>query len=196
MKLKALLKNKLTKKQLELVPSSFDIVGEIAIFSDFPKELKSKEKIIANTLIKNTKNIKTVAKKIKMYSGTFRTPKLKIIAGKKTKETIHKENNVQAKLNVETCYFSPRLSTERLRIANLIKTPESVLVMFSGVAIYPLVISRNSRAKEIYAIEINPKAHKYAKENTNKSKKIKLFKGDVNKVLPKINKKFEYPYGP
>jgi len=191
MKLKQLLKNKLTKKQLELAPTSFDIVGNIAIFSDFPKELKNKEKLIANTLLKNIKNIQTVAKKTKIYSGTYRTPKLKIIAGKKSKETIHKENNIQVKLNVETCYFSPRLSTERLRIANQIKKPESVLVMFSGVGIYPLVIAKNSKAKEIYAIEINPKAHKYALENTKRNHKIKLFKGNVKKVLPKINKKFD-----
>jgi len=193
MKLKQLLKNKLNKTQLNLVPGSFDIVGNIIIFSDFPKELKSKEKLIATTLLKSIKNIATVAKKTKIYSGVYRTPKLKIIAGEKTKETIHKENNIKVKLNVETCYFSPRLSTERLRISSLIKKPESVLVMFSGVAIYPLVIEKNSKVKEIYAIEINPNAHKYALENLklNKSRKIKLFKGDVKKILPRINKKFD-----
>ena len=45
--LKEALKSKLTKKQLALVPSSFDIVGDLAIFSDFPKELIKKEKLIA-----------------------------------------------------------------------------------------------------------------------------------------------------
>ena len=44
--LKETLKSKLTEKQLALVPSSFDIVGNLAIFSDFPKELKNKEKLI------------------------------------------------------------------------------------------------------------------------------------------------------
>ena len=67
-----------------------------------------------------------------------------------------------------------------------------MLVMFSGCGIFPVNISKNTNAKEIYGIEINPTAHKYALENIklNKLFNIKLFKGDVNKVLPKINKKF------
>ncbi len=191
--LKEELKNKLTKKQIDLIPSSFDIVGDLAIFSDFPKELKNKETLIAEALLKLNKHIKVILKKTKKYSGKFRTPKLKIIAGEKRKETELKENNVRLKLNPEKAYFSVRLATERKRINQLIRPKESVLVMFSGIAVYPLNISKNTKAKEIYAIEINPDAHKYAQENLalNKAKNIKLFLGDVRKVVPKINKKFD-----
>jgi len=192
-KLKESLKNKLTKKQLGLLPSSYDIIGSILIFSDFPPELTKKEKIIGEALLKQHKNIKTVCKKTKKFSGKYRLPKLKIIAGEKTKETIHKENNATLKLDVEKVYFSPRLSTERKRIYQLIKKNESVLVMFSGSGVYPAVISKNSKPKEIYSIEVNPTACKYQKENIqlNKIKNIKLYKGDVKKILPKINKKFD-----
>lgn len=193
MELKELLKNKLTKEEFLLLPKSFDVVGSIAIFSDFPKELNKKEKIIANALLEEHKNIKTVAKKIEFYKGRYRTPKIKIISGEKTKETINKENNILAKLNIETCYFSPRLANERLRIAKLIKKNESVLVMFSGVGVYPLVISKNSKAKEIYGIEFNREAHKYGLENLklNRINNVTLIKGDVKKIIPKLNKKFD-----
>ena len=192
-KLKDLLRKKLTKKELTLLPSSYDIVGSILIFSDFPKELTKKEKIIANELLKTHKQIKSVFKKIKKYSGKYRTPKLKIIAGEKTKETIHKENNVRIKLNVEKVYFSPRLSEERKRIFKQVKNNESALVMFSGCAAYPLIISKNTKEKNIVGIEISPTAHKYALENTklNKTSNVKLSLGDVKKILPKINKKFD-----
>jgi tRNA (guanine37-N1)-methyltransferase len=65
--------------------------------------------------------------------------------------------------------------------------------MFSGIAPYPIIISKNSNAKEIWGIEINPIAHKYAKENIilNKIKNVKLFLGDVNTVLPKMKKRFD-----
>ncbi len=191
--LKYYLKNKLTKKELELVPSSFDIVGNILIFSEFPKELIKKEKIIGQTILKNYHHIKTILKKTKKYSGRFRTPKLKIIAGEKKKETICKENDVFVKLDVEKVYFSPRMSSERKRIAELVKPNESVLVMFSGSGAYPLVIAKNSKCKEVYGIEMNPIAHKYALENVKKNKfenKIRLFLGDVKKIMPKLNKKF------
>jgi tRNA (guanine37-N1)-methyltransferase len=192
-KLKESLASKLTKKQLCLLPASFDIVGSIAIFNEIPIGLKSKEKIIGDTILKNHLNIKTVAKKTGNYTGKYRLPKIKIIAGKRTKETIHKESNIQAKLHVEKCYFSARSSNERLRISSLVKEDESILVMFSGIAIFPLVISKNSKTKEIYAIEINPIAHKYAQENLelNKIKNIKLFLGDVKDIIPKIKKKFD-----
>ncbi|MBI2667917.1 methyltransferase domain-containing protein [Candidatus Woesearchaeota archaeon] len=193
MELKELLKSKLTKEEIKLLPKSFDIVGSIAVFSDFPRELKKKEKLISNALLKEHKNIRTVAKKIEFYKGKYRTPKISIISGEKTKETMHKENDVLAKLNIETCYFSPRLANERLRIAKLVRPKESILVMFSGVAIYNLVISKNSNAKEIYGIELNKKAHKYALENLrlNKIENIKLIRGDVKKIIPKLKKKFD-----
>jgi tRNA (guanine37-N1)-methyltransferase len=192
MKLKGILKNKLSKKELEILPSSFDVIGDILIFSDFPKELVKKEKLIGNMLLKIHKHIKVVAKKTRKHSGVYRLKKIKIIAGEKRKITTHKENDVRLKLDVEKCYFSPRLGSERLRIAKLVKKNEDILVMFSGVGPYCLTIAKNSKFKEIYGIEINPVAHKYSVENLklNKVVNIKLFKGDVKKVLPKIKKKF------
>jgi tRNA (guanine37-N1)-methyltransferase len=192
-KLKDLLKDKLTNKELALLPSSYDILGSILIFSDFPNELIKKEKLIGEVLIKHHKNIKTVCKKTKKFSGKYRLPKLKIITGEKTLETTYKENNITLKLNVEKVYFSQRLSTERKRIYKLIKPNEEILVMFSGCGPYPIVIAKNSKPKEIYSIEMNPTAYKYQKENIklNKINNIKLFKADVKKTLPKINKKFD-----
>jgi tRNA (guanine37-N1)-methyltransferase len=183
----------LTKKDIKLIPRSFDVVGDILIFSDFPKELKKKEKDVGNYLLKKFKNIKVVAKKSKKYSGKYRTPKLKILAGEKRKETIHKESGLRMKVNPEKAYFSVRTSTERLRISGLVKKGEIVLVMFSGVAPYPLILSKHSKAKEIYGIEINKEAHLYAQENLklNKISNVKLFRGNVKKVLPKLNKKFD-----
>ena len=192
--LKFYLKGKLSDKELQLVPSSFDVVGDILIFSDFPKELAKKENLIGNTILKNYRHIKTILKKTKKYSGKFRTPKLKVIAGEKRKETTYRENNILLKLDIEKVYFSPRMSSERKRIADLIKPNEYVSVMFSGSGVYPLVIAKNSECEEVYGIEVNPIANKYALENIKKNKlenKIKLFLGDVKKIMPKLNKRFD-----
>ena len=61
--LKYYLKNKLSAKELQLVPTSFDIVGDILIFSDFPKELAKKEKLIGDTILEKYHHIKTFLKK-------------------------------------------------------------------------------------------------------------------------------------
>jgi tRNA (guanine37-N1)-methyltransferase len=190
--LKEALKDKLTVKELALVPRSFDIVGDILIFSEL-KGLRKKEKIIADAVFSILKHVKTVAVKSGMHSGLYRTKKIRIIGGAKNKVAMYKENNAVMKLNVETCYFSPRLSTERLRVAKLVKPKESVLVMFSGVAPYPLVIVRNAKPLDVYGVEINPDAHKYALENLklNKAANIFLFKGNVKSAVPKLKKKFD-----
>ncbi len=189
-----LIKSKIVNsKESKLVPKAFDTVGDIAIFNDFPRDLKKKEKLIAEKIISLNKNIKVVAKKSKKYSGRLRTPKIKILAGEKRKETVHTESGCKLNLDVEKCYFSTRSGTERLRVANLIKRGELVLVLFSGIAPFPCVISKKSKAKEIHAIELNRIAHKYAQKNIelNKIKNVILHRGNVKKVLPKINKKFD-----
>lgn len=189
-----LLKSKIiTKKESQFIPNSFDVVGDIAIFNDFPKELRKKEKKIAEKIIETHKNIYVVAKKSKKYSGRLRTPKISIMGGDRRKETMHIESGCRLNLNVETCYFSARSGSERLRIAKKVRKNESVLVLFSGVAPFPCVIAKNANPKEVYAIELSKTAHRYAEENIrlNKLSNVKLYQGDVKKVLPKISKKFD-----
>ena len=192
MKLKKHLEQHLPKKVHPYLSNAFDTVGDILIFNKITEELQPYEKRIGELTLNHLKHIKVVCKKAGKYKGTYRTPVLRILAGKRTKETIHKENGVQLKLHTENTYFSTRTATERLRVAELVKKDERILVMFSGIAPFPLVIEKHSKAKEITAVEINPHAHKYAKENLkrNKSKKITLYNQDVKKQLPKLKGTF------
>jgi len=190
--LKDVLSAELAKKEITLLNRSYDVVGSIAIL-DIPEELKGKEKIIAQVLMSLNKNIKTVLNKSGIHEGEFRTQKLRYISGIKTKETLHKENDVLVKLDVERVYFSPRLSTERKRIAGLVKPGERVLVMFSGCGPYPLVISRNAKARKIIGIEKNRLAHEYALKSLalNKIKNVRFILGDVRKAIPRLRIKFD-----
>ncbi len=191
--LKEALSGKLSEKELAAVPSSFDIVGDLAIFSDFPKELKEKEKLIGETLLQMHKNIKVVLKKIGKYSGEFRTPTLKVLAGEKRKETVHVEHGCKFTVNPEKAYFSSRLGGERKRIALQVAKTESVLVLFSGIGVYPIVIAKIAQPREIVSVELNPSAVSFHQENLrlNKVFHISLIKGDVRNVLPKLKKKFD-----
>ncbi len=190
--LKEAVKGKLSEKELSAFRGGHDVIGDIAVI-EVPEALVKKETLIAESLLKMHKNIKVVAKRVGPHKGVFRLQKLKILAGEKRKETTHSENNTRIRLNVEKVYFSPRLATERKRLADQVKRGESVLVMFSGCAPYPVVIARNSPAKEVYGVEINPTAHKCGLENIklNKLSNVKLFLGDVRKVVPKLRKKFD-----
>jgi len=151
--LKQALQKKLTKKQLGVCPRSFDIVGDIAII-EIPEILQKKEQLLATTLLNMIKPVKVVVKKVGGHKGKLRLQKYKILAGERRKTTLYKENGVRMKIHIEKVYFSPRYGTERLRIAQLIKPNEEVLVMFSGAAPFPLVCAKNSQAKEIVGIEM------------------------------------------
>ena len=125
-----------------------DIIGNIAILGEDATKKQAQE------LIKKHKNIKTVLKKADIHKGKYRTQKLKYLAGIKTKETTYKENNCIFKLDVEKCYFSQRSSNERLRIKNLVKPNEKILIMFSGINPFGAVIAKNTLAREIDAVEV------------------------------------------
>lgn len=190
-KLKQLFREKNIFDQSEFVPNSFEIIGDILIFRP-NKNLKKKNiNLVAKNLLESNKNVKVIGIQKGAFKGKYRLRKIEILVGEKRKETIHKESGVRLKLDIEKCYFSPRSSNERLRIAKLIQAGESVLVMFSGIGVYPLVIAKQSRAKEIYGIELNKTAYEYGLENIklNKVNNITLINGDVKKV--KLNKKFD-----
>jgi len=187
MRLKDALKGKLSEKELSLL-RGFDVIGDIAVLEISPG-LEKKKKIIAQTLLGLLPYIKVAVKKKGGHRGRYRKQPVEILAGEKRKTTVHKEFGAEMALNVETCYFSPRLANERARIARQVKPGEIVLVMFSGVAPYPLVIAKLSNAYRVYGIEANPEAHKYAVENVKRNKlghKIILIKGDARKVVPKM----------
>ncbi len=189
MDLKEALKDKLTKKELQYLKTSFDIVGNIAIL-EIPPELVKKEKIIAQTLLKLHKNLKTVCKKTSERKGVYRLRGLKKLAGNGF-ETIHKESGCQFKLDVRKAYFSVRESTERLRLTEKVKPKEKVLVLFSGIGPFGIVIAKKQPACFVDMIEINPVACKYVEENIRINKvsdRVNSFCGDVRKINEKLGK--------
>lgn len=183
------LAGKVPDQALELLPRAFDTVGTIAIV-EIPKGLEKYEKEIASTLLEVTPSITTVVKKVGGHSGTFRRQKVRVLAGKRVKSTVHCENGIRLKVHVENTYFSARTATERMRVATLVKPGEEVLVMFSGIAPFVLVIAKNSAAKRVVGVEINPKSHSLALESLELNKRLKdrveLYNGDVRKIVPKL----------
>ena len=191
--LKSYLSTLLPREELDLLVQSYDVIGDIAVII-IPPDLAHRQRIIGEAILDNVKHVKVVAKRDGLYSGEFRTIPLQVIAGEDRKETVHKEYGVSLLVNPETVYFSVRSGTERKRIADLVTEGEEVLVLFSGIAPYPLVIARNSTAKEIVGIEKNPEAHRYGLANLAKNRKLKnirLYCGDVADVLPGLARTFD-----
>ena len=174
-------------------PRAFDILGNIVIakfLNDF--KLKDKQKF-AEKILRENKSVRTILEKQGKVKGRLRKIQTRHLAGEKTKEVLYKENNCVFRFNIDSTYFSPRLSNERKEIASKIKKNDKVLVMFSGVAPYPIVIAKNSKAN-VTSIEINKEANKYAKLNVELNKlkdapsgvpqrgKVETIQGDIKKL--------------
>lgn len=172
----------------------YDVFGNIVVMK-FPEDAKSKDKKqFADKFLKENKPIKTVLEKTGKFKGRLRKMQTRYIAGEKTKEALYKENGCVFRFNIDTTYFSPRLSNERKEIAKSVRKGENVLVMFAGVAPYSVVIAKNLKAGRVVSVEINREANKYAKLNVelNKlKKKIEVVPGDIKKVAKKLKKKFD-----
>jgi tRNA (guanine37-N1)-methyltransferase len=183
-----LARKKLTDEELKFLPRAYDTAGTIAII-DVPDELMPKAREIGAALLKSNKRVKTVLRR-GVHEGEFRTQKLELLAGEDTREATIAENNVRLKTNLETVYFSVRLGHERKRITELVKPDERVLVMFSGAGPYVCVIAKNTKAKEVVGVEINPDGHRYAEENLkmNKIKTAGVYCGDAKTIVPTLGK--------
>jgi len=170
---------------------AYEVLGNIAIVK-FSREVKEKEKKqFASRILNENKSVKTVLEKTGKVKGRLRKIQTRYLAGENTKEALYKENGCVFRFNIDKTYFSARLSNERKEIASYIKKGELVLVMFAGIAPFPIVIAKNSKAKMIYSNEINREANKYAQMNialNNVKNRVELIPGDIKKVAKNLCK--------
>ena len=153
------------------------------------------EKELAKAIMARNKHIVSVLKKESAREGEFRIREYSLIAGDENTEVLHMENGYKLLLDPQLVYFSNRESTERMRIASQVHPGELVMVMFGGVAPFPISIAKiQPDVNKIYSIELNPIAHKYALDNVRINKlshKIIPICGNVREVCPKLGKKFD-----
>jgi len=162
--LKSILKEKLQPQELNSFIKSYDIIGDIAVIR-VPKNFKSRSQIMAEAIMQTHKHVKTVLRQASAVTGAFRLRQLEWVMGEKKTETVYKEFGCLLRVDLEKCYFSPRLSYERMRIAKLVQPDEVIVNMFAGVGSYSIIIAKHSCSEKIYSIDINPIAIQFLKEN-------------------------------
>ena len=171
--LKRVLQDVFSEKESEQLISAFDQIGDIIIVR-IPDSLVSKKEIIGKTLLEQVSTAKSIFYQSSPVEGDFRTRQLEVIGGEDKTQTEYKENGCRFIVDVEKAFFSPRLSTERERIAGLVKEGEIIINMFGGVGMFSLLVAKET-ACTVYNIDINPVAAQLCKENVQ----INKLKGEV-----------------
>jgi tRNA (guanine37-N1)-methyltransferase len=184
--LKKALENVLSEKESEELFSAFDQVGEIIIVR-IPESLLPKKKIIGEKLLEQVKTARSVFYQSSSVEGDFRTRDLEIIAGEDNTVTEYKEFGCRFMVDVEKAFFSPRLSSERDRISNLVQDGEIVINMFGGVGTFSIIAAKRKKCT-VYNIDINPIAANLCEKNVGLNKlagSVISIQGDAAKIVEK-----------
>lgn len=182
--LKKALENLLSEKEASELYAAFDQIGDIIVVR-IPDSLMSKKKIIGETLLNQVSTARSVFYQSSSVEGDFRTRSLELLAGDEGTETEYKEYGCRFMVDVEKAFFSPRLSTERERIANLIQEDETIVNMFGGVGMFSIMAAKKKKCL-VYSIDINPIASRLCERNIKLNKmlgKVISINGNARQVI-------------
>jgi tRNA (guanine37-N1)-methyltransferase len=176
----------LTSEETEELYGAFDQIGSIIVLR-IPDTLLSKRKLIGEILLEKVKTAKSVFYQSSPVEGDYRIRQLELLAGEDNTQTEYKEHGCRFKVDVEKTFFSPRLSTERLRIADLVRDGEIIINMFGGVGMFSIVAAKKKKC-HVYNVDINPDAARLCSENVilNKLKgTVESIEGDAVDIIEK-----------
>ncbi len=162
---------------------AFEQIGDIAIIDRHEPDAQK----VAEVLLKQNR-IRTVLQAETSVCGEYRKRSLSILAGEIKTETLYRENECKYMLDLSKVYFTPRLSTERMRIAEQVRDGDMVVDMFAGVGPFCILIARRYPGARVIAIDKNPDAIRYLRENVrlNRVRNIEIREGDARDVLKGI----------
>ncbi|MFH0815707.1 MAG: class I SAM-dependent methyltransferase family protein [Methanobacteriota archaeon] len=169
-----------------LLPSSFDIVGDVAIFK-LPDELAPHATEIGKAMLAANRNLASAALD-QGVEGELRVRSLKVVAGRQSTRTVHREYGIELELDLAQVYFSPRLANERWRIAQLVAKGERVLDMFCGVGPFSILIAKKAKPSSVTCVDANAHAIEFLRANIarNKAGSVSAHHGDARELAPKL----------
>jgi tRNA (guanine37-N1)-methyltransferase len=170
----------------ELLPSSFDIVGDVAIFK-LDEDILGHAEAVGKAMLAANKNLAAAALD-EGVEGELRVRRLNVVAGRRSTRTVHREYGMELELDPALVYFSPRLAAERWRVAQLVGEGERVLDMFCGVGPFSILIARQGRAASLQCVDANAHAIEYLRANIarNKVTNVGAHLGDARELAPKL----------
>lgn len=145
------------------IPSSYQIVGDILLIKLFGKAVERRHEI-GHAIIELMPYLRSVCW-FRGVQGELREPVVEVIAGSDNTEAVHKENNCLFKLDVAKIMFSKGNLFERQRLIGEVKKGEEIIDMFAGIGYFCIPLAKFTKANRIVAIEKNPNAFSYLKDN-------------------------------
>jgi len=147
----------------ELLPTAFDQIGDIVLLK-LPEPLVPHAAEVGRAILEVQARARVVCLDSGV-KGAFRVREVRVVAGEARTVTEHREHGLRLKVDVGRAYYSPRLGTERLRVARLVRPGEAVVDLFAGVGPLALLVARLAPRARVHAVDANPEAFRLLEEN-------------------------------
>ncbi|NOY10956.1 MAG: class I SAM-dependent methyltransferase family protein [Archaeoglobi archaeon] len=117
--------------------------------------------------------------------GMLRKPEMEPLFGDESMVE-HRENGCIFRFDLTKVMYSQGNQYEKMRVARLVGDGEVVLDMFAGIGYFTIPVAKHSRAKRVYAVEINPDSYFFLLENVrlNGVRNVVPILGDSMHVIP------------
>jgi tRNA (guanine37-N1)-methyltransferase len=158
---------------------SYERLGDVVIVDEDDPE---RARALADAIVASDIPCETVLDRASEIRGTERVREWNVLAGERT-ETVHREYGYEYAVDLAAVYFSPRLATERHRVAEQVAAGERAVDMFAGVG--PFVVPFADRGAEVVGVDINADAVEYLRENARRNglaDRVTAVHGDVRDV--------------
>ncbi len=180
---------------------SYERLGDIVILDEDDPE-RARE--VADAVVASDIPVRTVVNRASKVKGDLRVRDWEVLAcaggaeagdgdaepgdaesSRPCTETVHREYGYEYLLDIATVYFSPRLATERHRVAEQVEAEERAFDMFAGVG--PFVVPFAGAGAEAVGVDLNEAAVEYLRENACRNgveERVTAIHGDVRDVAP------------
>ena len=154
----------ISKEMVSCLPKKWELFNDLAILPSGTLESKEWDDICSQNkpltaeiwqIIADALKVSRIARQSEIANDKLRSSQAKMIVGD-SGEVEFIDNGVKFWLDVTKVMFSSGNVTERHRIGDIDMADEIVVDAFSGIGYYTLPMLVRSKAKHVYACELNP----------------------------------------
>lgn len=160
---------------------SYERVGDVVVVDEDDPDRAER---VAEAVVESDLPVDAVLDRASKVKGQERVRDWEVLAGEGT-EAVHREYGCEYLVDLAEAFFSPRLATERHRVAEQVEAGEHAFDMFAGVG--PFVVPFARRGATVVGADVNPEAIAYLRENARRNgvaERVTTIEGDVREVVP------------
>jgi tRNA (guanine37-N1)-methyltransferase len=160
---------------------SYERLGDVVVIDEDDPD---RARRVADAVVESDLPVESVLNRASKVKGEQRVRDWEVLAGEGT-ETVHREYGCEYVVGLAEAFFSPRLATERHRVAEQVSEGEHAFDMFAGVG--PFVVPFAKRGATVVGVDVNAEAIEYLRENARRNgvaERVTAVCGDVREVAP------------